>query len=224
MNNKGFIATSLIYSFFLIFITLFLTIIADYLQNKVLLTTIEDGIKDTINSTKTIEDFDIGDILDFGVDATTTLDSSITNGSTWVIGSINFNNNNIVLYSIDKDKGKTTCGSDCLSYEILQHDLEQSNLGSSTTTLITILNSFNFNDISTGELVYNYYFNDADNVRRTITKNCVKVVDNNYNYDDCPVIGDGNTKYRIRKEITITNMKFTVKVSGTNNFTVTGVA
>ena len=45
MNKKGFIATSLIYSFFLIFITLFLTIIADYLQNKVLLNTIEKGKK-----------------------------------------------------------------------------------------------------------------------------------------------------------------------------------
>ena len=50
MNNKGFIATSLIYSFFLIFITLFLTIIADYLQNKVLLNTIEKGIKEDINN------------------------------------------------------------------------------------------------------------------------------------------------------------------------------
>ena len=37
MKKNGFIATSLIYSFFLIFITLFLTIIADYLQDKVLL-------------------------------------------------------------------------------------------------------------------------------------------------------------------------------------------
>ena len=44
MNNKGFIATSLIYSFFLIFITLFLTIIADYLQNKVLLNRYDKGV------------------------------------------------------------------------------------------------------------------------------------------------------------------------------------
>ena len=49
MNNKGFIATSLIYSFFLVFITLFLTIIADYLQDKVLLNTIESSIKGELN-------------------------------------------------------------------------------------------------------------------------------------------------------------------------------
>lgn len=65
MNNKGFIATSLIYSFFLIFVTLFLTIIADYLQNKVLLNTIEKGIKEDINSTMGIQDFEVGDKLYF---------------------------------------------------------------------------------------------------------------------------------------------------------------
>lgn len=65
MNNKGFIATSLIYSFFLIFITIFLTIIADYLQNKVLLNTIEKSIKEDINNTMGIQDFEVGDILYF---------------------------------------------------------------------------------------------------------------------------------------------------------------
>ena len=65
MNKKGFIATSLIYSFFLIFITLFLTIIADYLQNKVLLNTIENGIKNDINYSLGIQDFKIGDKLFF---------------------------------------------------------------------------------------------------------------------------------------------------------------
>ena len=68
MNNKGFIATSLIYSFFLIFITLFLTIIADYLQNKVLLNTIEKGIKEDINNSMGIQDFEVGDKLYFNVD------------------------------------------------------------------------------------------------------------------------------------------------------------
>lgn len=65
MNNKGFIATSLIYSFFLIFVTLFLGIIADYLQDKVLLNTIEKGIKEDLNSTMSIQDFEMGDILYF---------------------------------------------------------------------------------------------------------------------------------------------------------------
>lgn len=65
MNNKGFIATSLIYSFFLIFVTLFLGIIADYLQDKVLLNTIEKGIKEDLNSSMGIQDFEVGDELIF---------------------------------------------------------------------------------------------------------------------------------------------------------------
>lgn len=66
MNKKnGFIATSLIYSFFLIFITLFLTVIADYLQNKVLLNTIESEIKKDINETININYFKVGDQIFF---------------------------------------------------------------------------------------------------------------------------------------------------------------
>ncbi len=65
MKKNGFIATSLIYSFFLIFVTLFLTIIADYLQNKVLLNTIESSIKNDINDSLGIQDFKVGDILFF---------------------------------------------------------------------------------------------------------------------------------------------------------------
>lgn len=64
-KKNGFIATSLIYSFFLVFITLFLTIIADYLQNKVLLNTIENDIKEDLNATKNIADFNTGDIIVF---------------------------------------------------------------------------------------------------------------------------------------------------------------
>ncbi len=64
-KKNGFIATSLIYSFFLVFITLFLTIIADYLQNKVLLNTIESDIKEDINKKKGIKDFLVGDLITF---------------------------------------------------------------------------------------------------------------------------------------------------------------
>ncbi len=97
MNNKGFIATSLIYSFFLIFITLFLTIIADYLQNKVLLNTIEKGIKDDINSTMGIQDFEVGSFIGLSTDA-----CDITTAKLYVISKVDYNNNKIILYSLDK--------------------------------------------------------------------------------------------------------------------------
>ena len=63
MNNKGFIATSLIYSFFLIFVTLFLTIVADYLQDKVLLNTIEKGIKTELNNELAITDISLASVV-----------------------------------------------------------------------------------------------------------------------------------------------------------------
>ena len=96
MNNKGFIATSLIYSFFLIFITLFLTIIADYLQNKVLLNSIEKGIKDDINSTMGIQDFEVGSLIGLSTDT-----CDITTAKLYVISKVDYNNNTIILYSLD---------------------------------------------------------------------------------------------------------------------------
>ena len=65
MNKKGFIATSIIYSFFLIFITLFLTIIADYLQDKVLLNSIEQSIKKELNNGMSCNNFNSDDQLIF---------------------------------------------------------------------------------------------------------------------------------------------------------------
>lgn len=97
MNNKGFIATSLIYSFFLIFITLFLTIIADYLQNKVLLNTIEKGIKEDLNNSMGIQDFEVGSFIGLSTDT-----CDITTAKLYVISKVDYYNNKIILYSLDK--------------------------------------------------------------------------------------------------------------------------
>lgn len=102
MNNKGFIATSLIYSFFLIFITLFLTIIADYLQNKVLLNTIEKGIKEDINSTMGIQDFEVGSFIGITVSC-----DNVNGAELYVISKVDYNNNEIILYSLDKTDSNT---------------------------------------------------------------------------------------------------------------------
>lgn len=96
MNNKGFIATSLIYSFFLIFITLFLTIIADYLQNKVLLNTIEKGIKEDINNSMGIQDFEVGSFIGITVSC-----DNVNGAELYVISKVDYNNNKIILYSLD---------------------------------------------------------------------------------------------------------------------------
>ena len=65
MNNKGFIATSILYSFFIVFLGLFLGVIREYLQDKILLNSIEVGIKRDLNTSMSINDFKVGDKIAF---------------------------------------------------------------------------------------------------------------------------------------------------------------
>ena len=48
MKQNGFIATSLLYSFFLAFVTIFIAMITIYLQNRVYLNKLEDSSKNSI--------------------------------------------------------------------------------------------------------------------------------------------------------------------------------
>ena len=111
MNKKGFIATSLIYSFFLIFITLFLTIIADYLQNKVLLNTIEKGIKEDINNGLECSNIFRNDQLVFqgnnfnGIEYSDNLD---LNGNTLYIVSEDCSNGFLTVYEKEDNTNTIT--------------------------------------------------------------------------------------------------------------------
>ena len=126
MNNKGFT-----YSFFLIFITLFLTIIADYLQDKVLLNTIENGIKDNINNTKSIEDFEIGDLVTISREGGITFNEiTLSDESMWIVAGILFDNETtaeddsmLILYNLTAD---STSSSDVVSAKSIKDDLELS--------------------------------------------------------------------------------------------------
>ena len=51
MNNKGFIATSLIYSFFLVFVAVMASILATYAHNRILVNNVNEGIVDDLNIT-----------------------------------------------------------------------------------------------------------------------------------------------------------------------------
>ena len=139
MKKNGFIATSLIYSFFLIFVTLFLTIIADYLQNKVLLNTIEKGIKDQINNSMGIKDFEVGDMVSFDNSANkfdSTTYGSLIDGKIWIVAQCNYNSNTIVFYSYDI--GYT---NNCLTIQNVYNDLNYGYLND--TYLSKTLYNFN---------------------------------------------------------------------------------
>ena len=55
-NNQGFIAISLIYSFFVLFIILILGILSNYSKNRILLTNITNEIKADLNKSLTINE------------------------------------------------------------------------------------------------------------------------------------------------------------------------
>ena len=56
MHKNGFIATSLIYSFFLIFLAIIANILFSYAHNRILLNNINEGILDDLN--ESIKKFD----------------------------------------------------------------------------------------------------------------------------------------------------------------------
>lgn len=75
-NNKGFIAISLIYSFFLIFLMSLLAIIADYVHNRILLNDVKTETKNYLNNLTEFNPlklenrtYPLGEIVDFGSDA-----------------------------------------------------------------------------------------------------------------------------------------------------------
>lgn len=161
MKKNGFIATSLIYSFFLIFITLFLAIIADYLQNKVLLNEIEKGIKSDINDSMGIRDFEVGDLIVFLDDCNTiTFDPN----KAYLVANTDILNNILVLYSYELcNTSTTTCDSD---------------LSDDTLSILD-----NFDDIPYGNKNATYYDKLIYNFDKTASKT-YKVDTVDYSVDD----------------------------------------
>ena len=72
------------------------------LQNKVLLNTIEKGIKEDINSTMGIQDFEVGSFIGITVSC-----DNVNGAELYVISKVDYNNNEIILYSLDKTDSNT---------------------------------------------------------------------------------------------------------------------
>lgn len=214
MNKKGFIATSLIYSFFLVFVTLFLVIIADYLQNKVLLNTIEKGIKDELNTSIGILDLEVGQIFTFDRDLTI---DGVPFGidSTWILAGIDYNNKDIVLYntSASEIECDTYNENDYVSESNIKADLLISN-DLNPNRVDEILNNFE------GEQ-YSIKNKEAEIIQ--ITKDCSKIsVDINgdvtIDYDSCTPTSTCN--FRERKKIWIGTTKLKIATGEIGGFTV----
>lgn len=157
MKKNGFIATSLIYSFFLIFITLFLTIIVDYIQNKINLEYQESSVKAKLNNVVTAKDFNPGDYVLFDSDCDGTTENI---GEEYIVASKYYN--------------KTTeCQSavsvDCVI--LYSYDLTTSSTNAVTTQDInTHINIYDRTATDLNEILYT--FNTCGNIAKHSSQGC----------------------------------------------------
>lgn len=194
MKKNGFIATSLIYSFFLIFITLFLSVIADYLQNKVLLDTIEKGIKDDINTTMGIKDFEVGDMVGIvsSCDKINTSDESLYTIASVIVDDTskcsNDEDNCLILYGVKLGDDYT----ETVSYEDIVKDID---FGYQNNTYYNKI-IYNF-DTSSGDNSYNL----GDGYNAYKNESSCSTETNNYSSNLNCIKKDSatNSNYRERK-------------------------
>lgn len=154
MKKNGFIATSLIYSFFLIFITLFLTVIVDYIQNKVNLEYQESSVKAKLNSVLTAKDFEPGDYVLFDPDCNGVAEAV---GEEYIVAAVYYKN--------------ALCGNATYDCVILySYDLIDSSSNAVTAEDInTHIDISNKNATTVNEIVYT--FNTCGNIG-TISNSC----------------------------------------------------
>lgn len=120
MKKNGFIATSVLYSIFLVFLTLFLALILTYLHNQILLQKINEEARNNllkINNTK-ISDLNIGDFVQFmndpnmgetyndpnpaNHDPNEIGESVLNQDSKWIVADIKTNGNTKTYYFLSE--------------------------------------------------------------------------------------------------------------------------
>jgi len=86
-KKNGFISTSVIYSFFLIFVTLFLALILNYMHSRMLLSKINESAQNDINKIKNarIANLNIGDYVTFKLNDT---HQDIINETSYILANI----------------------------------------------------------------------------------------------------------------------------------------
>ena len=101
MKKNGFIATSLLYAFFLVFISLFIVLLLNYLRNRVLVQKIDDNARDKlseINNLK-ISDMQVGDYVQFRNSKTITASANpLSEKGIWQVARVDTNGTNKTYY------------------------------------------------------------------------------------------------------------------------------
>ncbi|MDD2409227.1 MAG: hypothetical protein PHD03_00685 [Bacilli bacterium] len=112
MKKNGFIATSLLYSFFLVFCALLLALVATYVHNRLLLNNLTNNVKDELSNinNRTATELKIGDYVKMSLFSN---ERSINiSDKLWVVASIDANTINLVsatvLFATNKYADGTT--------------------------------------------------------------------------------------------------------------------
>ena len=154
MNNKGFLSTSMVYSFFLVFLLMLLFIVANMINNRILVSRLVSDIKEDIYGL---------DLADFIMDAASDTEL-IYNAEINSYRFVGANPNNYVCFS----STTTPCPSDNL-YRIIGITNNQVKIikvnSISVTTNYAFLELLNYlNDTDTG---FYATLNNSSNINRT---------------------------------------------------------
>ena len=106
MKKNGFIATSLLYAFFLVFISLFIVLLLNFMHNKLLVQKIDDNAKKTLSSINNLQltDLNVGDYVKFKNETPVTGTAMpLSEEGTWIVAK--------------KDNGNITLVSDLKAYK-----------------------------------------------------------------------------------------------------------
>lgn len=100
MKKNGFIATSLLYAFFLVFISLFIVLLLNFLHNRVLISKINENVRENLTgiNNRKISDMNIGDFVKWKNLNPTAKTNPMSENGTWIVAKIDVEGNQKTYY------------------------------------------------------------------------------------------------------------------------------
>lgn len=228
MNKKGFIATSLLYSFFLLFCALILVFIGNMAQKSILLNKEIDQINEDLHSIKYLKDakigsyfrlnvcvsssyFNQGDTLDYiifdnGTTNENNMASLISKNYSFKLNSLELINN--ILSYISVKQGENTIESRSMT----TNDYEQkiSKIEDEKVRKLLIYSDFNYDTMYLLATDKNNYTNSVIKIIENIDKNTIPTIQK-FNNDDI-----NNEKVFVRLVFDIHNETMIIGGDGTS--------
>ena len=100
MRKNGFIATSLLYAFFLVFISLFVALLLAYLHNRLLISKINDDARNSLTNINNIKlsDINVGSYVQWKNSNPTAKTNPMNESGKWILSKVEEDDENKTLY------------------------------------------------------------------------------------------------------------------------------